>query len=100
MNGSDVLRPGFVQIRVLELESALTHYRDRVGLTEVSREADGRLYLKAYDEFDRHSIILREADAPGMDFLGFKVVSDAALSGYGEALRERGLEVLEVEVGE
>ena len=47
MNGTDVLRPGFVQIRVLEMESALSHYRDRVVLTEVSREADGRVYMKA-----------------------------------------------------
>jgi catechol 2,3-dioxygenase len=100
MIGTNVLRPGFVQLRVLELESALTHYRDRVGLTEVSRETDGRVYLKAYDEFDRHSIVLREADAPGMDFMGFKVINDVALSEYGVALRKRGLEVTEIDAGE
>ena len=65
-----VLRPGYVQIRVMEMEPALRHYRDLVGLNVVSTESDGRVYLKTFDEFDRHSIILREADEPGMDFMG------------------------------
>ena len=45
-----VLLPGFIQIRVTDLDAALTHYVDRVGLHEVSREADGRVYLRAWDE--------------------------------------------------
>src|SRR5215469_16797167 len=57
-----VLRPGYIQIRVTDLDAALTHYVDRVGLHKVSREHDGRVYLRAWDEFDRHSIVLREAD--------------------------------------
>jgi catechol-2,3-dioxygenase len=54
-----VLRPGYIQIRVTDLDAALKHYVDRVGLHQVSREPDGRVYLRAWDEFDRHSIVLR-----------------------------------------
>ncbi|HYH21539.1 MAG TPA: catechol 2,3-dioxygenase, partial [Azospirillum sp.] len=72
-----VLRPGFIQIRVLDKDAALTHYVDRLGLHKVSEEADGRIYLKAWDEFDRHSVILRPTDTAGMDVMGFKVASDA-----------------------
>src|SRR6267154_2709104 len=74
-----VLRPGYVQIRVTDIEAALKHYVDRVGLHEVSREADGRVYLRAWDEFDRHSVVLRPADMLGMDYAGFKVASDSGL---------------------
>jgi hypothetical protein len=49
------------------MDAALKHYVDRVGFHEVSREADGRVYLRAWDEFDRHSVVLRPADVPGMD---------------------------------
>ena len=35
-----VLRPGFVQLRVLDMGEALKHYVDIVGLKEVSREGD------------------------------------------------------------
>lgn len=95
-----VLRPGFVQIRVLDMEEALVHYRDRLGLDLVGRGDDGRTYLKAYDEFDRHSLILREADAPGMDVMGFKVSEDALLNHFAERLAALGAEVSEVAAGE
>ena len=72
-----ILRPGYIQIRVTDLDAALTHYVDRVGLSEVSREADGRVYLRAWDEFDRHSVVLRPADTPGMDCVGFKVAGQS-----------------------
>jgi catechol 2,3-dioxygenase len=68
-----VLRPGHIQIRVTDLAEAVRHYSEVIGLDEVTRCPDGRVYPKAWDEFDHHSVILREADAPGMDFVGFKV---------------------------
>ena len=37
-----VLRPGFIQIRVLDMDEAIVHYRDRLGLHEVGTESDGR----------------------------------------------------------
>jgi catechol 2,3-dioxygenase len=86
-----VLRPGFIQLRVLDMKEALVHYRDRIGLDVVSEEADGRVYLKAYDEFDRHSVILREADKAGIDYVGFKVRTQEELDGFDAALREYGL---------
>ena len=51
-----VLRPGHVQLRVLDLAAALTHYRDVIGLIETGRDAQGRIYLKAWDEHDHHSV--------------------------------------------
>jgi catechol 2,3-dioxygenase len=42
-----VLRPGYIQIRVTDLDAALKHYADRVGLHEVSREHDGRVSLQS-----------------------------------------------------
>jgi catechol 2,3-dioxygenase len=100
MTMKGILRPGFIQLRVLDLDEAITHYCDRIGLDKVSREADGRVYLKGYDEFDRHSIILREADEPGMDMLGFKVLNEEALDHYCERLLRAGVEVTHVEPGE
>ena len=86
-----VLRPGFMQIRVMEMEKALWHYRDILGLDVVGTGEDGRVYLKAYDEFHRHSIILRETDVPGMDVMGFKVSSDAYLDESAEKLKNYDL---------
>jgi catechol 2,3-dioxygenase len=100
MSLKGVLRPGYIQIRVTDLDAALTHYVDRVGLHEVSREADGRVYLRAWDEFDRHSVVLRQADTPGMDYAGFKVASGAELDTFARRIKEHGTKVEEVAAGE
>ena len=98
LNG--VLRPGYIQVRVTDLDAALKHYVDRVGLHEVSREADGRVYLRAWDEFDRHSVVLRPADMPGMDYVGFKVASESDLDTFARRIEEYGTKVEEVPAGE
>src|SRR5947207_11959724 len=98
LNG--VLRPGYIQIRVTDIDAAAKHYVDRVGLHEVSREPDGRVYLRAWDEFDRHSVILRPADMPGMDFVGFKVASEADLDALCQRVAEAGTAVEEIPAGE
>ena len=95
-----VLRPGYIQIRVTDLDAALKHYVDRIGLHEVSREADGRAYLRAWDEFDRHSIVLRKADMPGMDYVGFKVASEAELDSFARRIEAFGTKAEEVPAGE
>jgi len=96
-----VLRPGFVQIRVMEMEPCLKHYRDLLGLVEVSREDnDKRVFLKAFDEFDRHSIILRQADEPGMDVMGFKVESPETLDDIKAKLTNEGIKVEDIPAGE
>jgi len=95
-----VLRPGFVQLRVLDIDEALAHYRDRLGLELVGTEADGRVYLRGYDEFDRHSVILRPADEPGIDVLGFKVASEEALDEFGQRIEKAGLGTTVVPAGE
>src|SRR5881227_1613486 len=98
LNG--VLRPGYIQIRVTDIDAAVKHYVDRIGLHEVSREADGRVYLRAFDEFDRHSIVLRPADMPGMDYVGFKVASDAELNTFAQRIETAGIGLQEIPAGE
>lgn len=86
-----VLRPGHVALRVLELEPALKHYRDVLGLIEVARDDKGRVFLKAWDEHDHHSVVLREADEAGMDYMGWKVDSPATLKKLAADVEQSGL---------
>ena len=97
---TDVLRPGYLQLRVLDLEEAIVHYRDRIGLDLVEVAPDGRAYLKAYDEFDRHSIVLRQADESGLDVVAFKVSSESALDALAGRLRNVGITATTVPEGE
>ena len=46
-----VLRPGHVAIRVREMDAAVRHYTEVLGLIK-TRDAQGRVFLKAWDEHD------------------------------------------------
>lgn len=95
-----ILRPGHVQLRVLELGPALHHYKEMIGLIETARDAEGRVYLKAWDEHDLFSIVLREADSPGMDFYGFKVLDQKTLEHYAQRLTDYGVAIERIPAGE
>lgn len=98
LNG--VLRPGHVQIRVLDLNESVHFYRDVLGLEEMARDPSGRVYFRAWDERDHHSIILRQADQAGMDFFAFKVDSDATLNKLEADLRAYGLPTSRIAAGD
>lgn len=95
-----VLRPGHVSLRVLEMEPALKHYTEWVGLIETDRDDQGRVYLKGWDEHDKFCLVLQEADRPGMEFYAFKVLDDATLDQYEKRLNDYGVETRRVPAGD
>lgn len=95
-----VMRPGHAQVRVLELDKAITFYRDVLGLVETGRDDQGRVYFKCWDERDHHSYIIREADTAGIDFFAFKVRDEATLDDFEAKLAGAGLNPQTVPAGE
>lgn len=93
-----VLRTGDVGIRVKDLDRAVRHYVDVIGLKEVLRDGD-RAYLRAWDEHDHHSVVLRQADGAGMDFMGFKVLDTATLDALEKDLAAFGCSVERLPAG-
>lgn len=100
MSMKGVLRPGHVQLRVLDMQEAITHYVERMGLIETDRDDQGRVYLKGWDEQDWFSVVLREADQPGMDFMGWKVDSNETLDQLEQDLKDFGCKVERIAAGE
>lgn len=95
-----VMRPGHMQLRVLDIEESAKFYRDVVGLVETGRDATGRVYFKAWDERDHNSLILREAESAGMDFFAFKVSDQAALDKLEKDLQAYGVKTERIPAGE
>jgi catechol 2,3-dioxygenase len=95
-----VLRPGHAQLRVTDLDRAVHFYRDVLGLVETGRDAADRVYFKAWDERDHNSVILREADTPGVDHFAFKVRDNATLERLEGDLRGWGAPIEQVPAGE
>ena len=95
-----VLRPGHAQLRVMDLDAAVHHYRDVMGLEETGRDAQGRVYLKCWDEIDHHSIVLHQSDRAGVDFIGFKVLDQATLDKFERDLNAYGVKTERIAAGE
>ena len=70
MNDMSVMRLGYVHLRVTDLEEARDHYSNTLGM-EVVHEEPGKLYLKCWDEWDHHSLVLEEGGV-GLVKLGYK----------------------------
>lgn len=94
-----VMRAGFVQLRVLEMEPSVRYYTEVLGLQKTAQGKDGRVYLKAWDEHDHHSVILRQAETPGMDRMAFKVSDTNSLRSLESALEDSGVTVTRVPEG-
>lgn len=100
MSAKGVLRPGHVQIRGLDMDAMIKHYRDNLGLLEVDKDDQGRVYLKGWDEFDKFSVVIREADEAGLDFMAFKVNGEEVLNQLTQEVKEFGLDVEDIPAGE
>lgn len=95
-----VMRPGHAQLRVLDLKESVDYYTNFLGLEETGRDKEGRVYLKAWDERDHNSVILREADSAGIDFYGFKVRKAEDLDKFENKLKDYGVTTERIPAGD
>ncbi len=72
-----VMRMGFCHVKVTDLAEARDHYVNVLGLYP-TLETDGKIYLKGWDEWDHHSVILEEGGV-GVVSHGYKVRHEADL---------------------
>lgn len=71
----NVVRASHVELAVRDLGRSRAFYVDCLGYM-ISAEEPGALYLRAVEERNHHSIVLREAKAATAVTLGFKVASE------------------------
>src|SRR3989442_1809379 len=72
--GAEILRLGHVEYRVTDLERARAFYVDLLGFVETGRDRT-RVYLRGLEERDHHSLVLRQAAAPGISHFAFRVAA-------------------------
>jgi catechol 2,3-dioxygenase len=75
---------------VRDLARSRAFYVDCLGY-RVSGEEPGALYLRAAEERNHHSIVLREAKAPAAHTIGFKLASEDDLDRAAEWFARRNL---------
>ncbi len=86
-----VMRIGHINIRVLNMEEALRHYEYVVGMKVVHTDQQGNKYLKCWDEWDKYSVILTEAEEAGLVHVAYKVENDSDLDTLKKRIEDYGI---------
>jgi catechol 2,3-dioxygenase len=86
----NVVRASHVEFGVRDIAASRAYYVDCLGYL-VSDETGDALYLRAVEERNHHSIVLRKAPAPCVETIAFKVASEEDLDRAAFYFARRGL---------
>jgi catechol 2,3-dioxygenase len=112
------MRLGYLHARVTDLDDARRHYVDTLGMQVVQEENPGspvageipesaaallrrprRLFLKAWDEWDHHSVVLEEGGV-GIVKVGYKVAKEDDLAAYEKRIQAFGCTIERMSKGD
>lgn len=86
----DVAHLGHLELLTDKFEESLDFFVNVYGLTEAGREGDS-VYLRAWDDYEFHSLKLTASDTTGMAHCGYRTSSEAALERRVKVIEEMGL---------
>src|SRR5919206_4690086 len=89
---------GHIALVTPDIERSLWFFRDVIGLDEVERAGD-TVYLRAWGEFEHHSLSLREGEA-AVEHIGLRAAGPDAVAEIAARMEAQGVAVTRVEAGE
>ncbi len=90
---------GHAEIRVTDLERSRWFFTEILGLY-VTEENHERVYLRAWQDWDHHTLILKKSDHAGVEHFGWRVEKPEDLGTYEKRLKEIGIDYRWIEDGE
>lgn len=94
----DVVRAAYAELIVTDLEASRWFYVDVLGLVLTAEDEDA-VYLRAYEEYLHHSLVLRRGDEPALARLAYRVRSPEELDVAADYFAAQGVRVERVEAG-
>ncbi|PCI05590.1 MAG: catechol 2,3-dioxygenase [Hyphomicrobiales bacterium] len=85
----DVAHLGHVELLTDKFDESLAFFVNVYGLTESGREGDS-VYLRAYDDYEFHTLKLTAADTTGVGHIGYRCASPEALARRVAVIEEMG----------
>lgn len=89
---------GHVEMGVTDLEKSVWFFTEVMGLA-VSAQEEDRVYLRAWQDFDHHTLVLQQADVSGVQQIGWRVSNKGALKAFEKQFKDMGIEHNWVEAG-
>ena len=86
----NVIRTSHVVLGVTDIERSLAFYEETLGLCVEDRTSDA-VYLRAVEERQHHSLVLKKTTTPVCERIGFKVASEEDLDRAASFFAAKGL---------
>lgn len=85
----DVAHLGHVELLTDKFEESLNFFVNIYGLTESGRDVDS-VYLRAFDDYEFHTLKLTRSDTTGVGHIGYRTSSPEALERRVKVIEEMG----------
>jgi catechol 2,3-dioxygenase len=89
---------GHAELRVTDLEASREFFTEVLGLF-VSDETDSQVYLRAWQDWDHHTLLLTQSDESGLGHVAWRVSGPDDLAEHAKQLQVLGVELDWVEGG-
>ena len=88
----DIIRAAYAELIVTDLDASRRFYRDVLGLV-VTEEDENSVYLRGFEEYLHHSLVLRRGDVAALATFGYRVRSPRELDAAEAYHRDLGCRV-------
>lgn len=83
---------GHAELRVTDLDGSRRFFTESLGLF-VSEETADRVYLRAWQDWDHHTLVLTHATESAVDHVGWRVAGEADLAEHAQELTAAGIDI-------
>ena len=89
-HSDDIVHIGHVELFTPVLEESVEFFYESMGL-EIVKRTDEKAYLRCWNDYEQYSIVLTQADEPGVGHTAFRTKSPQALERRVQAIEEAGI---------
>ncbi|SET59996.1 3,4-dihydroxyphenylacetate 2,3-dioxygenase [Oceanobacillus limi] len=94
-----IIRCARAILHVTDLEASRKFYVDALGFIETEAD-ENHIYLRGLEEHTHHSLVLKKAEKPAVEALGYKVSSNKDLETLSHMFEDKGYPTKWLEKGE
>ena len=89
---------GHAELRTPKLEESVEFFKNVLGLEETERTGQS-VYMRAWGDWEHHTLILTAADRPGLEHVGWRVGAPTDVEAFAREIEASGETVTHVEAG-
>lgn len=87
----DISHIGHVELFTPKLQESIQFFYESMGM-EIFKQTNEQAYMRCWGDYEQYSIILTQADEPGVGHTAFRVKSPQALERRVKAIEESGIQ--------